>query len=87
MTAKFFQGFCWTDVTNSSNVLAFGYDLFKEVLRVQYKDQVCYDYKGVEPAVVLGLYHTKNAGLSVGKFIHQHLKGKYDINRVELPHE
>ena len=83
MNVNCFLGFCFVEVSNSSNILGFGYDVFKDVLRVQYKDQACYDYRGVGPSIVLGLYQSYKSGLSVGKYVHIHIKDKFETDRVE----
>lgn len=67
-----------TPCTNSSQVVAHGYDAATSILAVQYKNGGMYHYKDV-PAK---LYEELLAAESAGKFIHAEVKSVYEFVKV-----
>ncbi|HQS59997.1 MAG TPA: KTSC domain-containing protein [Gallionellaceae bacterium] len=68
-----------TPCTNSSQVIAHGYDAATSTLAVQYKNGGTYHYK----AVPAKLYEELLAAESAGKFIHAEVKSVYEF--VKMP--
>jgi len=69
--SEIFQGFAYQKVENSSNVKAYGYDIFKEILRVQFKDGSVYNYNELPVSVAKAIQMAHKTGKSVGSFLHQ----------------
>jgi hypothetical protein len=65
-------------VVNSSNVAAVGYNAGKRVLGVTFNNGSSYQYFDVDESVFEGL---RSAG-SVGKYLHQVVKGHYSYQKV-----
>lgn len=63
----------WTPTPDSSNVVGFGYDPHTKILTVEFKSGGKYDYQGVSSETFAGL----QAAESKGKFIGQHIRGKF----------
>jgi len=61
----------------SSQVNSFGYDPTTGTLAVKFQSGATYHYTGVTPVVYEAMY----ASESVGKFIGQQIKGKYDFSK------
>lgn len=62
------------DTPESSNVASVGYNKDHEVLRVTFKNGGSYRYYGVDEDIFLSAKNAK----SIGNFIHNHVKGKFD---------
>lgn len=58
----------------SSNVASIGYDAERLVLEVAFKSGGTYQYLGVLPEHYKALLNAE----SIGKHIHQHIRGRYD---------
>lgn len=67
-----------TPCTNSSQVLAHGYDSAASILAVQFKNGGTYHYKGVPAKLYEGLL----AAESAGKFINSEVKGIYEFVKI-----
>ena len=66
------------DVSDSSNVLAFGYDEANRDFYVKFLNGSTYIYKMVEPDI-LDLFF---AAPSKGKFVWQYLRDRYEYSRI-----
>jgi hypothetical protein len=62
----------------SSNVASVGYDPEEMVLEVEFVDGDVYQYDGVPASVYEGLMSAP----SVGRYLHQMVKGRYDYSRA-----
>jgi len=63
----------------SSVVAAIKYDAESSRLRVIYVSGMVYDYKDVPEEV----WRAMKASFSKGAFLNQHIKGKYDFEKVK----
>lgn len=62
----------------SSNIAQIGYDSSTGTVRVVFNDGSVYEYYNVEKHV----FDDFLTASSVGKYLHQHLKGKYQYSRI-----
>ncbi len=66
--------FVTKETPESSNILSVGYNKEKEVMRIVFKGGSAYRYYGVDEE----LFVSATSSLSVGKFVHAHVKGKFE---------
>jgi hypothetical protein len=66
----------------SSNVQAVGYDGDSATLVVEYRMGTRYAYTAVPNDVWAGLVACHMAGESIGRYVHQHVKGVYAHTRL-----
>ncbi len=69
------------DVKGSSQVTAVGYDVVTRILQVRFTNGAEYQYAGVPP----DLYEKLIAAPSFGSFLHKHIKGKYQYQKITEP--
>jgi hypothetical protein len=72
-----------TQVTNSSNVRAFGYDAATSTLVVVYQGNSRYHYLKVPPERKTEMDQVNTSGGSVGKYLSDRVKGYYEAEKVE----
>lgn len=74
-----------THPVGSSMIAEVGYDEENLTLRVKFNKggNVVYDYAGVTPEKHAELMNAK----SIGRHFHKNIKGKYDVNKVELTND
>lgn len=72
-----------TQVAKSSNVRSYGYDADSSTLVVLYLDGARYHYFKVPPERKTEMDQANASGGSIGKYIHQRIKGYYDGQKVE----
>jgi hypothetical protein len=63
---------------SSSNVASIGYDVQSRVLEVEFKSGGTYQYASV-PAMT---YHSLMVAASKGKYLDQHVKGRFSASKV-----
>jgi len=63
---------------SSSQIHSYGYDPASKTLAVQFKHGGRYHYKDVPQEV----YDSMSKAESVGSFLHQNVKGKFDYSKV-----
>jgi len=69
-----------THNVKSSNISTIGYDAIRRTLRVTFKGGVSYDYSKVSKEL-----YTKFLGAeSIGKFLAQNIKGKFEYKKVVI---
>ena len=61
----------------SSAIASMGYDLGSETLELEFRSGSVYDYLGVPPKV----YRSLKSAPSKGRFIAQHIRGRYPTQR------
>ena len=61
----------------SSNVEAVGYDAARSVLHVRFRGGAHYSYDGVPPDLHAELHGNGKPDHSIGKFVHENIKGKF----------
>jgi len=66
-------------IPKSSNVASYAYSPKRSVLTVEFKNGDVWEYEKVPPHI----FEAMKKAPSVGKFLHERLKGYYDAFRVD----
>ena len=61
----------------SSNITHIGYSIDKKILRIVFNSGGTYTYTNISKEIYKELLSSK----SVGKYFHQHIKGKYEYKK------
>lgn len=70
-------------ICQSSNIAAHGYDRDGQTLEIEFKSGSSYQYKGVTP----DLYVKMQEAPSLGKFFQEHVRGKFETEKVGVDDE
>ena len=65
---------------NSSNLSRVGHDANENILIVEFKNGIMYQYNGVTEDVYSNLMNAP----SVGKFFNMHIKNRYTYNKIKI---
>lgn len=68
----------WIDTPESSNIVRFAYDVQAQILAVEFKAGITYNYYDI-PEVI---FEQMKAASSKGQFLAQQVKGSYRYARV-----